>query len=120
MKQRILDRRLAIEFAVIVIGVFVALAAESWWAEREERQYEREIREDMVVEFESNIRILDVDIEENEQARKQLGMLEGLTDDALIALSDNELSEPLVPYLSLIHISEPTRHICLSRMPSSA
>ena len=23
-------------------------------------------------------------------------------------------------YLSLIHISEPTRHICLSRMPSSA
>ncbi len=99
MKQRILDRRLAIEFAVIVIGVFVALAAESWWAEREERQYEREIREDMVVEFESNIRILDFDIEENEQARKQLGMLEGLTDDALIALSDNELSEPLVPYL---------------------
>ena len=25
-----------------------------------------------------------------------------------------------LPYLSLIHISEPTRHICLSRMPSSA
>ena len=25
-----------------------------------------------------------------------------------------------VPDLSLIHISEPTRHICLSRMPSSA
>ena len=26
----------------------------------------------------------------------------------------------LVKDLSLIHISEPTRHICLSRMPSSA
>ena len=25
-----------------------------------------------------------------------------------------------MPDLSLIHISEPTRHICLSRMPSSA
>ena len=26
----------------------------------------------------------------------------------------------MIPALSLIHISEPTRHICLSRMPSSA
>ena len=30
-----------------------------------------------------------------------------------------ELTEQ-IQYLSLIHISEPTRHICLSRMPSSA
>jgi hypothetical protein len=100
MKRPKLDRKLAAEFAVIVVGVFVALAAESWWSEREDRQYEREIREDMIVEFESNVRILDADIGENEEARKRLGMLEGLTDEALLALSDNELSGQLVPYLT--------------------
>ena len=99
MKRSKLDRKLAVEFTIIVVGVFVALAAESWWSEREERQFEREIREDMFVEFESNVRILDADIEENEEARKRFGMLEGLTDDALLAVSDTELSEQLVPYL---------------------
>ena len=78
----------------------VALAAESWWSEREERRFEREIREDMIVEFESNLRILDADIEENKKARKHLGMLDGLADDALLALTDNTLSEQLVPYLT--------------------
>ena len=32
----------------------------------------------------------------------------------------DELGEQHIRDLSLIHISEPTRHICLSRMPSSA
>ena len=34
-----------------------------------------------------------------------------------IVLSEESLKDQ---ELSLIHISEPTRHICLSRMPSSA
>ena len=38
----------------MAVGVFIALAAESWWSEREDRRFEREIREDMLVEFESN------------------------------------------------------------------
>ena len=81
-------------------GSLVALAAESWWSEREERRFEREIRDDMIVEFESNVRILDADIEENEKVRKHLGMLDGLADDALLALADNALSEQLAPYLT--------------------
>jgi hypothetical protein len=81
------------EFIVVVVGVFVAVAAESWWSEREHRRFEREIREDMLVEFESNIRILDSDIATNEKARELIGALAGLADDALFAIPDAVLSE---------------------------
>ena len=44
---------------------------------------------------------------------------------ALFGGTGSQISGPTGPMivvfaLSLIHISEPTRHICLSRMPSSA
>ena len=34
-------KRVLAEFALIVLGVFVALAANSWWDERSERRLER-------------------------------------------------------------------------------
>ena len=95
-----INRKLVVEFVVIVAGVFVALAAESWWSEREDRQFERELREDMIVEFESNIRILDSDIAINEEARKRFALLDGLTDDALRALPDTVLTEQLGTYVT--------------------
>lgn len=98
-KQLKFDRTFVVEFTIVVVGVFVALAAETWWSEREERQFEREIREDMIVEFEANIRILDADIAENEEARNRIGMLDSLDDDALLAIDDSKISEHLVPYL---------------------
>jgi hypothetical protein len=87
------------EFLVIVLGVFIAVAAESWWSDREHRQFERDLREDMVAEFEANLRILESDIAENEQARRRMGLLEGLSDDALFAIPDTALSAQLDPYL---------------------
>jgi hypothetical protein len=95
-----LTPRLAVEFVVIVAGVFVALAAESWWSEREDRQYEREIREDMIIEFEANLRILDADIAINEEVRKGVDVLVDISDDALFALADTTLSQQLNPYLN--------------------
>jgi hypothetical protein len=86
------NKQLFQEFAVVVLGVFVALAAESWWSEREFRRYEREIREDMLVEFESNVRILDGDIAFNQEARKHFAALSGLSDEALFAIPDSILS----------------------------
>ncbi|RPH91922.1 MAG: hypothetical protein EHM68_18330 [Lysobacterales bacterium] len=80
------------EFIVIVIGVFVALAAESWWSEREDRRIEREIREDMVAEFEANIRILEADLAANEGARPRMAILEGLSSEALMALTDEQMT----------------------------
>jgi len=81
------------EFTVVVLGVFVALAAESWWSEREYRRFEREIRDDMLVEFESNVRILDGDIAFNGEARKLIAALSDLSDEALFAIPDSFLSE---------------------------
>lgn len=86
-------KKLVQEFVVVVVGVFVAVAAESWWSEREDRQFEREIREDMLVEFESNTRILDADIAHNEEAREHIAMLAGLSDEALFEIPDAVLSE---------------------------
>ena len=76
------------EFVVVVVGVFVAVAAESWWSEREDRRFEREIREDMLVEIESNIRILNADIAANEEARVLIAALSGLSDESLFAIPD--------------------------------
>ena len=81
------------EFVVVVVGVFVALAAESWWSEREDRRFEREIREDMLIEFESNVRILNADIDFNEEARELYAALSGLSDEVLFAISDAVLTE---------------------------
>ena len=100
VKKLGLTPKLAVEFVVIVAGVFVALAAESWWSEREDRQYEREIREDMIIEFQGNLRILDADIAINEDARKGIDVLVGISDDALFSLADAKLSQQLNPYLN--------------------
>jgi hypothetical protein len=72
--------------------VFVALAAESWWSEREDRRIEREIREDMVAEFEANIRILEADLAENADARPRIAILESLSNEALMALTDVQMT----------------------------
>lgn len=86
-------KQLSREFIVVVVGVFIALAAESWWSEREDRRFEREIREDMLVEFESNARILIGDIAFNEEAREFIATLSGLSDEALLAIPDVVLSQ---------------------------
>jgi hypothetical protein len=88
------------EFIVIVIGVFVALAAESWWSAREDRRIEREIREDMVAEFEANIRILKADLAENEGARPRTAILEGLSNEALMALTDEQMTGIAYPSIN--------------------
>lgn len=83
------------EFAVIVVGVFVALAAESWWSAREERRVEREIREDIAAEFEANIRILQADLATNKVSRPQLAVLEGLTIEELMTFTDAQMTDSL-------------------------
>lgn len=84
--------RLAAEFGVIVVGVFVAVAAESWWSDREERQFERELREDMATEFAENIVILEQDLAINAEAQAHMMALAMMDDAALLAMSDDVLS----------------------------
>lgn len=79
---------LFMEFLIIAIGVFIALAAESWWSEREDRLRESDIREDMLAEFAANIRILEADIETNENMVVHFASLPAMTDEELVSLPD--------------------------------
>lgn len=79
---------LFMEFLIIAIGVFIALAAESWWSEREDRLRESDIREDMLAEFAANIRILEADIETNENMVVHFASLPTMTDEELVSLPD--------------------------------
>ena len=81
-------RRLAAEFVVIVIGVLVALVAESWWSERDERLYEAELREDMVAEFRTNLAILEADLAENGGVFARINEWVEQSDEALQSLPD--------------------------------
>ena len=84
--------RLVGEFVVVLLGVFLALAAESWWSEREDRQFERELREDMIEEFEANIRILQADLAENDTSLARFRFMHDLTETELLAASSEELT----------------------------
>lgn len=92
-------RRLFGEFVVVLLGVLLALAAESWWSEREDRRFERELREDMLAEFEANIRILESDLAVNDTSRVRLSFLNGLGEAELMELSPEELTNRLSGYL---------------------
>ncbi|MFK7956875.1 MAG: hypothetical protein AB8B96_12350 [Lysobacterales bacterium] len=85
-------QRLLVEFLVIVSGVFIAVAAESWWSEREDRSLEREVRHDMAEEFASNIQILEQDIAANDRWQPIIDGLTELSDEQLLAISDQELN----------------------------
>ncbi len=81
------------EFGLIVVGVLVALLAESWWSEREDREAERQILVDAVAEFRENLEILDADIAKNSVVIDTLLEIENMSDTRLLALTDDEASE---------------------------
>lgn len=83
----------SIEFTVIVVGVFIAVAAESWWSERQDRAFERDLRDDMVREFQANIRTLEADLAENADVTERFARLATLDDAELLALDDTFFNE---------------------------
>ena len=91
--------RFVSEFVVIVAGVFVAVAAESWWSEREERDYERDLRLDMVAEFEANLRILESDLAANDTARTRVASFVDLRERELQAMSSAQVAATIGRWL---------------------
>ena len=89
--------RLVVEFIVIVAGVLVALAAESWWSERQARAYEDELRGDMLDEFEVNRSILKNDLAENAGVMRGVRDIVEMSPDVIERLSDSEVDEHLRP-----------------------
>ena len=74
------------------------------------------------------LKIVEIQREDLPSIGRLLGYLRGASERFLLFCDDLSFSHDDQHYkslkavldLSLIHISEPTRHICLSRMPSSA
>jgi hypothetical protein len=85
------------EFSLIVVGVLVALLAESWWSERQDRQVEQQILVDAATEFRQNIEILDADISKNNDVYDYLLRVEAMSGPELFALSDIEVSDLFAP-----------------------
>lgn len=83
------------DFGLIVVGVLVALLAESWWSERQERLVEKQIMVDATTEFRQNIEILDADISTNNGVYDYLLSMESMSDAELFALSDSDASDVL-------------------------
>lgn len=81
------------EFVLIVVGVLVALLAESWWAERQDRRAERQILVDAITEFQENIEILNADISQNTLVYEYLLGVEAISNAEMNAISDEEASE---------------------------
>ena len=87
------------EFSVIVVGVFVALAAESWWSERAERVYERDLRQDMSAEFDANLRILEGDLAINDTASARIVSYVALGEAELQSMSSAQVAETIGGWL---------------------
>jgi len=80
-------------FVVIVVGVFIAVAAESWWSERRDRAFELQLRYDMIEEFRANIDILQSDLGTNAEVSQRFAQLTELDDAELLALEDAFFNE---------------------------
>lgn len=80
------------------MGVFCALAAESWWSEREDRRFERELRDDILVEFQANLRILESDLATNDTSRAQVAELTILTEPELASQTSSAMTDKFGDY----------------------
>jgi hypothetical protein len=76
-------RRGAIEFSLIVLGVLVALAADQWWQEQEEREALGDYLRQIEAGLEQDIELLDSRDEVIELRLQVIGMMQRLSADAL-------------------------------------
>ena len=90
--------KLAAEFSVIVAGVLVALFAETWWSERDNRQFEEELISDMADEFEVNVSILNADMAENDKVIGHIDEIIAMSTEDLAVLTDDEASKLFEPF----------------------
>ena len=97
--------KLAIEFSVIVAGVLVALIAESWWSDRENRQFERDLVADMALEFVANVSILEEDMAANRVLLDRMADLLAMPTETILILSDREFESILFVPVSLAVVS---------------
>ncbi len=86
----------AIDFAIVVIGVFVGLQVQEWSEERADRKAERLVIERLIIEYEKNIEVLNDDQEKartaGEATSTLLSMIAPEPDPAI----NDELVSPIL------------------------
>jgi len=103
--------KLVTEFSVIVAGVLVALFADAWWSERDNRQFENELLSDMAEEFRVNVAILDEDLAWNDDLVEHIDKIIALSPDELALLPDKEASDLFEPFALLFASFDPAMGI---------
>lgn len=103
--------KLIAEFSVIVAGVLVALFAEAWWSERDNKQFEDELVSDMAEEFRVNVAILDQDLAWNEELVERIDEIIAMSPEELAVLTDNEASTLFEPFQLLFASFDPAMGI---------
>lgn len=91
----------AIEFIIVVVGVFVGLQAQDWSTGRAEQKAERAAIERLIVEYKSNLELLNADIE---KSRKTLvaseRLLAMISPDPPAVIADKALAQTILGCLT--------------------
>lgn len=85
-------RWFAAEYLIVVLGVLTAVGVNAWWSERQDRSFERKLRDDIITEFEANLTILESDLATNDSTHALSSSLITLSDSTLLSLSSEELT----------------------------
>jgi hypothetical protein len=86
---------IAIDFLIVVFGVFVGLQVNNWNEARAERAVERSYLERLLADFEANVRTLDLNIAGHQEYGRTLSDLAIALQDGGEAPSDDALQGPL-------------------------
>ena len=91
----------AIEFIIVVVGVFVGLQAQDWSTERAERKAEREAIERLIVEYKSNLELLDADIELSRRTMEASDrLLAMISPEPAVIAADRALAQSILDCLT--------------------
>jgi hypothetical protein len=90
-----------IEFVIVVVGVFVGLQAQDWSTARAERNAEQAAIERLIVEYKSNLELLDADKEKSRKtmaaSERLLGMI---SSEPAAVIADKALAQTILDCLT--------------------
>ncbi len=91
----------AIEFVIVFVGVFVGLQAQDWSTARAEQKAERAAIERLIVEYESNLELLDADKEESRRTMAASErLLAMISPEPAAIIADEALAQTILDCLT--------------------
>ena len=91
----------AIEFVIVVVGVFVGLQAQDWSTARAEQKAERAAIERLVVEYKANLELLNADIEMSRRTMEASErLLTMISPEPAVIAADRALAQTILDCLT--------------------